>query len=307
MRTSITIGSRGSQLALIQAESVAARLRELNPCLKIDVNEIVTKGDRNRHVRLAHMEGVGLFVKELEEALIDGKIDLAVHSLKDMPAQIPVELCLTAVTERLESRDVLVSRGERLAELPPCSRIGTGSSRRAVQISACRPDLRIDNIRGNVYTRLDKVSSGEFDGVILAAAAMIRLGCEDKISEYLPLEHFLPAVGQGALGVETRLEDKDVAEFVSSVNHLPTWQSVAAERAFLSTLGGGCLAPIAAQGVVVGSVLKLKGMVADMSGKRRLYDSEEGNAACPEDIGIKLAQRILVMGAAEFISEAKIG
>ncbi len=306
MRTDILIGSRSSQLALIQSESVVAKLSALNPHLKVSVSQIVTKGDRNRHARLDRMEGVGIFVKELEEALIEGSIDLAVHSLKDMPTEIPAELCLAAVTERLDPRDVLVSRAGKLAELPPGTRIGTGSLRRAVQLAAYRPDLKVANIRGNVDTRLRKVSSGDYDGVILAAAAMIRLGWEAKISEYLPPEPFLPAVGQGTLGIETRLGDKDITELVSSLNHWPTWQSVAAERAFLSALGGGCRAPIAALGTIADRTLRLKGMVADMSGTRRIYASEEGNAAHPEEVGTRLAQRMLSMGASEFISEAKV-
>ncbi len=306
MRADIIIGSRGSQLALIQSESVAAKLSALNPSLKVSVSKIVTKGDRNRHAQLDRMEGVGIFVKELEEALIGGSIDLAVHSLKDMPTEIPQGLCLAAVTERLEPRDVLVSRAGKLAKLSPGARIGTGSLRRATQLAAYRPDLKISDIRGNIDTRLRKVSSGDFDGVILAAAAMIRLGWEAKISEYLPLEPFLPAVGQGALGIETRLGDGDIAELVSSLNHLPTWQSVTAERAFLSALGGGCRAPIAALGTVAGSTLILKGMVADVNGRRRLYASAEGNTAYPEEVGTKLARRMLSMGASEFISEAKV-
>jgi len=306
MRTDIIVGSRGSRLALIQSESVAAKLSELNPHLKVSVSQIVTKGDRNRYARLDRMEGVGIFVRELEEALIDGSIDLAVHSLKDMPTEIPTGLCLAAVTERLDPRDVLVSRAGRLAELPAGARIGTGSFRRVTQLGAYRPDLKVDSIRGNVDTRLRKVSSGEFDGVILAAAAMIRLGWEAKISEYLPVEHFLPAVGQGALGIETRLRDEDIAELVSSLNHLPTWQSITAERAFLSALGGGCRAPIAALGTVAGITLRLEGMVADTNGKRWLHASAEGNTGYPEEVGTKLAQRMLSMGASEFISEAKV-
>lgn len=306
MRKSIIIGSRGSQLALIQSESVAAKIRELYPSLKVSVSKIVTKGDRNRHTRFDRIAGVGIFVKELEEALINGRIDLAVHSLKDVPTQVPQGLCLVAVTERIDPRDVLVSRAGRLAELPAGSRIGTGSFRRAIQLAGYRPDLEVGNIRGNVGTRLRKVSCGEFDGVILAAAALIRLGWEDQISEYLPLEHFLPAVGQGALSVETRLGDEEIAELISPINHLPTWQSITAERAFLGALGGGCRVPIAALGTVTGSTLRLEGMVADVSGKRMVCTSEEGNAAQAEQVGVKLAQRMLTMGASEFITKARL-
>ncbi len=304
MSRRIIVGSRGSKLALIQAESVVAKIRETNPDIEVSISHIVTKGDRNRHVQLDHMAGIGVFVKELEEALLDGRIDLAVHSLKDMPTQIPSGLYLTAVTERLDPRDVLVSRGERLVELAAEAKIGTGSLRRAVQLSACRPDLEACGIRGNVDTRLRKVANGEFDGVILAAAALKRLGWEDRVSEYLPTEHFLPAVGQGALAIETRLYDKEVAKIVVPLNHLPTWQSITAERAFLSALGGGCRAPIAALGAVNGAVLRLEGMVADVSRKKVLHSSEEGSNTAPEELGMRLAHKLLAMGAEEFLAEA---
>jgi len=305
MKRRIIIGSRGSRLALIQAESVMAQIAELNPELEISISQIVTRGDRSRHAPLDRMEGVGVFVKELEEALLEGRVDLAVHSLKDVPTQIPEGLCLRAVTERLDPRDVLVSRNGRLDELASGSKIGTGSLRRAVQLKAHRPDLEALSIRGNVDTRLRKVAEGEFDGVILAAAALKRLGGEDRITDYLPLEHFLPAVGQGALVVETRLGDEEVAALVSSLNHLPTWQSVMAERAFLRALGGGCRAPIAALGTNNGNNLKLEGMVARVSDNQILRAVEEGSSLSPEELGMKLAQKLLKVGAAEFITEAR--
>ncbi len=307
MKTSVTIGSRGSQLALIQSELVAAEIKQLNPHLEINITNITTKGDRDRQTPLDRLAGVGIFVKELEEALIDGRIDLAVHSLKDMPTEIPQGLSLAAVTERLDPRDVLVSRMGKLAELVPGSRIGTGSPRRAAQLTACRPDLEVSSIRGNVDTRLKKVADGEFDGVIVAAAAMIRLGWEDRISEYLSVEDFLPAVGQGALVVEIRSDDEETNGLISPINHQPTWQSVTAERAFLSTLGGGCRTPMAALGTINGSTLRLEGMVADASGKRMLRTLEEGSATTAEQLGVKLAQRMLSMGASEFIVEVRQG
>ncbi len=301
MRTSIIIGSRGSKLALIQAESVATKIKEVHPHLEVTISKIVTTGDRDRHTPLEQI-GVAVFVKELEEALLDGKIDLAVHSLKDVPTEIPQGLHLAVVTERLDPSDVLVSRGGRLVELSAGSRIGTGSLRRGVQLTTYRPDLEICHIRGNVDTRLEKVFRGEFDGVILAAAALIRLGWQDRISEYLPLEHFLPAVGQGALAVETRL-DEDITEFILPINHLPSWRCTNAERAFLSTLGGGCRTPIAALGTVNGDTLKFRGMVADTEGKKILYASEEGDIMSPEEVGVRLAQKLLGMGASDFITE----
>ncbi len=303
-RTKIIVGSRGSQLALIQAESVVAKIREVNPHLEISLSKIVTKGDRNRHTPLDQVAGIGVFVKRLEEALLNNRIDIAVHSLKDVPTDIPLDLRLLAVTERVDPRDVLASKS-RLDEFTPGSKIGTGSLRRAVQLTQYRSDLEVSSIRGNVDTRLRKVSSGEVDGVILAAAALLRLGWEDKITEYLPLEHFLPAVGQGALVIETRLDDEEVAALVSPINHLPTWQSVMAERAFLSALGGGCRAPIAALGTINGTNLKLEGMVADVTGKKILRALEEGSTMAPEQVGVRLAQKLLGMGASEFIAEAR--
>ncbi len=306
MKTKIVVGSRGSKLALIQAESVVAKIREINPHVEVGISKIVTKGDRDRHAQLDHMEGIGVFVKELEEALLTGRIDLAVHSLKDVPTEIPQGLCLLAVTERLDPSDVLVSKSGRLNELASGARIGTGSLRRAAQLTRYRPDLEVCSIRGNVDTRLRKVASGEFDGVILAAAAMLRLGWQDKISEYLPLEHFVPAVGQGTLVIETRLGDKEIVELISPLNHRPTWQSITAERAFLSALGGGCRAPIAALGTVNSDTLKLEGMVADASGKKMLRAVEEGSTIFPEELGTRLAQRMQRMGAAEFITEVRL-
>ena len=305
VRTKIVVGTRGSKLALIQAESVVVKIREVNPDLEVGISKIVTKGDRNRHTRLDQIRGIGIFVKELEEALLDDRIDLAVHSLKDMPTEIPQGLCLAAVTQRLDPRDVLVASAGRLDELVAGSRIGTGSLRRSVQLASYRPDLEVCSIRGNIDTRLRKVYSGEVDGVIVAAAAMRRLGLADKISEYLPLQHFLPAVGQGALAIETRLGDEEIAELASSINHLTTWQSINAERAFLSALGGGCRAPIAALGFVSDTVLKIKGMVADVSGKKILHALEEGNVMSPEEVGMRLAQKMMAMGASEFITEAR--
>jgi len=292
MRRKLIVGSRGSKLAVIQTESVVARIREANPDLEVSISKIVTKGDRNRRTQLDRMTGIGVFVKEIEEALLDGRIDIAIHSLKDVPTETPQE-----VTERLDPRDVLVSRTGRLDELPPGSKIGTSSLRRIIQLTRYRPDLEASGIRGNIDTRLRKVFSGEFDGVILAAAAILRLGWEDRISEYLPTEPFLPAVGQGVLVIEARLDDEEAAELVSPINDLPTWQSITAERTFLSALGGGCRTPIAALGTVNDNTLKLEGMVADVSGQKVLYASEEGSAMSPQEIGAQLAQKMLSMGA----------
>jgi len=301
MRQKLTIGSRGSQLARLQTESVITKIREINPHLEVSLKKIVTTGDRSH--RIGEMD-TAIFVKELEEALLDSRIDLAVHSLKDLPTELPPGLRLLAVTERLDPRDVLVAKS-RLNELAPGSRIGTGSLRRAVQLTRYRPELEVCSLRGNVDTRLRKVSSGEVDGVIVAAAALLRLGWEERITEYLPLSHFLPAVGQGALVIEARRDDKEIADLISPLNHLPTWQSITAERAFLRALGGGCRAPIAALGRVNKATLRLEGMIASPSGRGMLRASEEGRATSPEEVGDKLARKMLGMGASEFTAEVR--
>jgi hydroxymethylbilane synthase len=297
------VGTRGSRLAMVQTEMIVLKIKELYPHFDITIHQIMTAGDRDRLTRLDRM-GVNIFVKELEEALLDRRIDLAVHSLKDVPTEIPPDLSLIAVTERADPRDVLVARA-RLQELPAGSTIGTGSLRRSIQLTNYRPDLKVYSIRGNVDTRLRKVTSGEIDGVILAAAGLSRLGWENKITEYLPTEQFLPAVGQGALVMEARSVDKEIADLVAPLNHLPTWQSVMAERAFLFTLGGGCRAPIAALGTVNQDVLKLRGMISSLNGEEIMYDSIEGNAAHHEDIGARLARKMLEAGASRFIDEVR--
>lgn len=299
-RPKLNIGTRGSKLAVLQAESVAAKIKELNHDCEISIVKIVTTGDRQRRIMPDSAEDTGVFVKELEEALLNKQIDIAVHSLKDMPTEISKELCLLAVTERVDPRDVLIAK-LKLDELPQGARIGTGSLRRSSQLKSYRPDLKIDNIKGNVDTRLRKVYNGEFDGVILAAAAIVRLGWQDKITQYLPLERFLPAVGQGALAIESRLGDEKVIELISPVNHLPTWQSITAERAFLKALGGGCRNPIAALGTVNGASLKLEGMVANINSNKMISASLESGIMSPEELGKHLAEKMLGMRAGELL------
>jgi hydroxymethylbilane synthase len=298
----IIVGSRGSKLAVIQAEELLAKLREAFPGLKAGLVKIKTRGDRYNTTALDEFDGQGIFVKELEKALLNSQIDIAVHSLKDLPTEIPDGLMLAAATTRLDHRDVLVSRCGKLAELASGSKIGTGSPRRAVQLHALRPDLQVSDIRGNIDTRLRKVFEGEFDGVIVAAAAMIRLGWESKITEYLPVEHFTPAVGQGTLGIEIRSEDKEIATLVSKINDEPTWQAVTAERTFLQALGGGCRAPIAALGVVSANTLKLTGMVASIDGVHILRATEEGSASATEQVGKRLARKMVENGALVLIT-----
>lgn len=305
MRKHIIIGARGSRLAQIQAESVLNTLVNIYPDVEFSLTKIVTKGDRQKTIPLNRISGTGVFVREVQEALLNGRIDMAAHSLKDLPVQTPPRLYLAAVTERADPRDVLISGGKRLVELTPGSKIGTGSLRRAVQLGAYRPDLEVCSIRGNVDTRLRKVAEGEFAGVILAAAAMQRLGWENKISEYLPLEHFLPSVGQGALAIEARSDDQEVAELLAPLNHVTTWQSITAERTFLETLGGGCRAPIAALGTVKNGTLQLEGMVADVGTRKIIRASAKDSTLSPQELGARLAQKLLMMGADKFIAEAQ--
>jgi len=298
----IAIGTRSSKLALIQAEEVLTKLREVSPQLKAGLVKIKTRGDQYNTTTLDKFTGQGVFVKEIEKALLERRIDLAVHSLKDLPTEIPNGLMLAAVTARLDPRDVLISRAGKLAEIMPGLKIGTGSPRRGIQLLALRPDLKLCNIRGNIDTRLRKVSEGEFDGVIVAAAALIRLGWEDRITEYLPVGHFTPAVGQGALGIEMRSEDEEMATLLSKINHEATWRAVIAERTFLQALGGGCRAPIAALGIVSDRIIKLGGMVAGSHGDQILRAIEVGDAQKPEQIGQHLAQKMARLGALSLIA-----
>jgi hydroxymethylbilane synthase len=297
------VGTRGSRLALTQTESVVSKLKLLRPSLEISIETIATAGDRDRLTQLDQM-GTDVFVKELRVALADGRIDLAVHSLKDVPTDTPDGLALIAVVEREDPRDVLVAPAP-LADLLPGSRIGTGSLRRSIQLAEIRPDLEIHSIRGNVDTRLRKVDSGAIGGVILAAAGLNRLGWHGRITEYLPIESFLPAAGQGALAVEARAEDQELIDAVSPLHHLPTAQCVTAERTFLRELGGGCRAPIAALGTIHAKMFRLDGMVAGPSGKKVLRDSIQGDVAAAGELGMALAGKMLGMGASELIAEAK--
>ncbi|OGO24985.1 MAG: hydroxymethylbilane synthase [Chloroflexi bacterium RBG_16_50_9] len=303
MKRKIIVGSRGSRLALIQTGSVTDLLKRANPGLETEIKKIVTTGDRDRHSGLDRI-GVDIFVKEIEEALLEGRIDIAVHSLKDVPTEIPEGLRILAVTERLDPGDVLISRGQRLAELAPGSRIGTDSLRRTAQLAGCRPDLLACPVRGNIETRLRRVANGEVDGVILAAAGLIRLGLQHKITEYLPLDSFLPAAGQGALAIEGRHNDEKIANIISPINHLPTWWSITAERAFLEALGAGCRAPIAVLGTVDNTSLKLDAMVASPDGSEVQRASAEDNTSSPQSLGIRLAQKLLAMGVGKLLREA---
>ena len=305
MNNRIVIGSRGSKLALLQAQEVVDQLKAANPHLNFELKTIKTAGDIDRKTSLNVLGGKGIFVKEIEDALLHHEIDIAVHSLKDMPTDIPSGLRLAAATERLDPRDAFVSAcGVSLSKLPPGSRVGTGSQRRAVQLRAQRPDVAIADMRGNIDTRLRKCSCGEIDGIMLAAAALIRMKLDDKITEYLPADTFVPAVGQGTLGIEIR-DDGAVDDIVAALNNQPTWLAVTAERAFLKALGGGCREPIAALGVVKGKTLYLRGMVANCASNDVMYADVSGEAKAAEKIGVRLAREMLKQGAGDLIGRCE--
>lgn len=298
----IRIGTRGSKLAVVQCEWVRDRLREHNPSVEVDLVRIKTKGDKILDSPLSRIGGKGLFVKEIEEALLAGSIDLAVHSMKDMPAELPEGLILTSYPEREDPHDVLVSHGDvSLAEMREGGRLGTSSLRRAAQVLHKRPDLEIVPLRGNVDTRLKKLRSGAFDAVILAAAGMSRLGLEDEISQILPTEEVLPAIGQGALGLEVKEGNRAAIDLLSFMNHPPTEWAVRAERAFLHRLEGGCQVPIAGFARLDGEELVLEGMVAELDGTRLLRDEMRGTREQAAEIGVSLAERLIAAGAGEIL------
>jgi len=302
----VIIGSRGSRLAVLQAKFVLNKLEQAYPDIEFSLSRITTTGDHNPETPLERMGEEGVFVKELEQALLRNQIDIAVHSLKDMPTDMAPALVLAAVPQREDARDVLITAsGRSLAELAPGSSIGTGSARRAVELLSQRPDLDVRTLRGNVDTRLRKITSGELDGAIMAAAALIRLGWQERVTEYLSVEQFLPAVGQGALGIETKADDSYIIKLVSKLDHQPSHAGILAERAFLKALGGGCRAPIAALGVVSGNSLELKGMVAGVNSRHFLRGQDKGTISSAEEIGQRLAHSLLEKGATKLIAEAK--
>ncbi len=302
MKTHLIIGTRGSALALWQANWVKSGLISRHPSLSVDLSIIKTKGDMILDVPLAKVGGKGLFVKEIEEALKDGRIDMAVHSMKDMPAEIPDGLCIAAVPERESPCDVLISRNNiPLSQLPKGARIGTSSLRRASQLRFARPDIEIVPLRGNLNTRIQKLETEALDAVVLAAAGVKRLNLEEKISEYIDFDVLLPAVGQGALCIESRQEDPDTLALVRILDHALTHQSIIAERAFLHRLEGGCQVPMAAYGTINGEELTLTGMVAEIDGSGIIKDVITGPAADAHQIGTNLAERLIRQGANDIL------
>ncbi len=302
----LVIGSRGSALALWQAEWVKTRLEQAVPTRRVAIQIIKTTGDAILDAPLSKIGGKGVFTKEIEEALLAGVVDLAVHSLKDLPTRLPDGLKLGCVTQREDVRDALVARDgiRSLDDLPPRAIIGTSSLRRQAQLLARRPDLQLVDLRGNVGTRLQRVEEGRYDAIILATAGLSRLGFEARIAQRISTDVMLPAVGQGALGIEIREGDATTQAAIEVLAHYRTWQACEAERAFLHGLGGGCQVPIAAHAVVDNEGrLRLRGLVARVDGTRLVQDELTGDARFAEDIGRELAERVLAQGAAELLDE----
>jgi hydroxymethylbilane synthase len=303
-RTRLRIASRGSQLALWQAETIKSQLIGAQPGLEVDIEVIRTTGDRILDVPLAMIGDRGLFTKEIDEALLDGRADLAVHSLKDVPTRLPEGLDLGAIGRREDPRDVLIN-GEAdtatLASLAPGARVGTSSLRRRAQLKHLRPDVEVVDLRGNLNTRLAKLDAGEYDAIILAAAGVLRLGWSDRISHYLDADEWLPAVGQGALALVARTEDTAVAEMLKPLHDPATAACVAAERALLRALEGGCQIPIGALAALQGDRLWLDGLVADVDGREVLRERESGPVEDPQALGRSVAQTLVERGANEIL------
>lgn len=303
----LVCGTRGSPLALWQARHAAALLRALDPELEIHERIVTTQGDLDVEAPISLAAEHGVFVRGLERALLAGQIDLAVHSLKDLPSDQPEGLCIAAVLERHDPRDALLSEaGWTLQDLPPRAVVGTGSARRRTQLLSSRPDLRIAPVRGNVDTRVRKLLAGEFDAIVLALAGVQRLGLDRVAVCPLDPSACLPAVGQGALAIETRAADLSVRERVEALSHPPTLVAVGAERAFLKRLGGGCLAPATAFGRIVGGGrLELEAMVGDTDGRVLLIEREAGPVSSAAAIGERLAERLLAAGGDRLLREAR--
>jgi hydroxymethylbilane synthase len=304
MCKSLKIGTRASKLAMWQANWVKSAIAKTYPQQNIELITIKTKGDKILNVPLAKVGGKGLFVKEIEQALLDGRIDVAVHSMKDMPAEIPTGLCIGAIPPREDPSDVLISKeGHLFSELKRGGIVGTSSLRRGAQIRHQRPDIQIAPLRGNVETRLKKLQTENLDAVVLAAAGVKRLNLEHRVTEYLNSDIMLPAVGQGALSIEIRQNDPDIQPMIKALDDPHTHAIVTGERAFLNHLGGSCQVPIAGHGVINRNTFNLTGLVADLDGSRILKATLSGPADSTEAIGISLAQQLLDQGADKILEQ----
>lgn len=288
------VGTRASKLARLQTDLVVGRIAELFPSETVEIVTISTGGDRNRSVPIADLGVRGVFVKELEDALLAGDVDFVVHSLKDMPSDLPDGLCLVAVLNREDRRDVLVSRdGLSLAKLPPGSRVATSSRRRAAQIKAIRDDLEFVDIRGNVPTRIEKMQAGQCDAMVLAAAGLTRLGLDEHISEAFAIDVCTPAAGQGALALECREKDRELVEMLNSLDDSVVRAEIECERAYLAELGGGCSVPIGASAKVIEDRLELTGCIAALDGSSIFRREHRGPRSEPASLGRELATLML--------------
>lgn len=298
----LVIGTRGSKLALAQSNFILESLKRLRPEIDYELKVIETTGDKFLTYTFEKFEGKGIFVKEIENALLNGEIDVAVHSMKDLPTEEHVELKIAAVTEREDPRDVLLSSHDFwLATLPRGAVIGTSSIRRKAQFLNFRPDLKFEPLRGNIHTRIRKMKDMKLDAVVLAYAGLKRIGLEKEIKEIIPLEICMPAAGQGALGAQIRMGDREIESIVSELNHYPTQKAVVAERAMLKYLGGGCRFPIGVFGEPEGTQIKLSGLVASPDGRGCLKDFLTGPISDAAFIGRHLARKLLKKGAGKLL------
>lgn len=300
----IRIGTRGSPLALWQANWIKSLLEERYSGLQVELVRIKTSGDKIQDVPLAKIGGKGLFVKEIEEAMLRKEIDIAVHSMKDVPIKLPDGLDITVITKREDPRDALISRGgKKLADLPKGACIGTGSLRRQTQLLNHWPDLKIIPLRGNIDTRLKKLEGEGLDGIILAAAGLRRMGWEAKIDEYIDPQVMVPGVGQGAVGIESRKYDLDILNLIVDLDHEATHQALEAERAFLTRLEGGCQVPLGAYATLNDGVLTIRGFVGSLDGKTIYKAEKTGSIQQAGNIGVALADELLQMGAGKILQE----
>lgn len=298
----IRIATRKSQLALWQAEHVKKELLELHPQLTIELVGITTQGDKILDTTLSKIGGKGLFIKELENALLDGRADIAVHSVKDMPGDISSEFCLPVICKRDEPRDAFVSNQySDFSSLPSAAIVGTSSLRRQCQLKALRPDIKVIPLRGNVNTRLAKLDANEYDAIVLAGVGLKRLGMTDRIRHHFTPTQLLPAVGQGALGIECRVDDHEIQEYISLLNDKETWQCVMAERTVNQLLNGSCQIPIAVYGILQDDQLHLQGLVGNPDGTQLITHELTGECTQFKKIGENLAQGLLSQGADEIL------
>jgi hydroxymethylbilane synthase len=300
----LRIGTRGSRLALAQSRWVKEKIEAKYSAARVELVRIKTKGDKILGSPLSKIGGKGLFVKEIEEALLRKEVDLAVHSMKDVPAELPAGLEISLFPMREDPRDAFVSTAyESIQDLPKGASVGTGSLRRSAQLLRLRPDLRVVPVRGNVDTRLKKIDSGDLHAVILASAGLRRLGLERRMSQVLSTEMFLPAIGQGVLGLEMRRADGSLRNLLRFLNHQETELIVRAERSFLKELEGGCEVPIAGYGRLDGDKLLLEGMIANLNASKLIRDEAFGPMERPEEIGVQLARKLLASGADKILQQ----